>query len=394
MTESLFIWVLAGSTLIDTAVAAVILLVRLPRRPPGPDSPPVPVARIGLMHLGRTAVTLGALFVCKVAFLNIAGVNIFGMMNLAYMDGVVVVPFAGLAVLLACRKRPGRAPWREATWPVRVLAYGSLLAVPLGIDGTYIEPYRLRIETATVKLPPERKIAEPFTIGLLADLQFDRVTEYEVAAIDRLMAMRPDLILLSGDLFHVSGDEFRAQMADVQGLLGRLSAPAGVFAVLGNVDYPELTRQAYEGAGIRLLADETVTVLVRGTPLMIGGVSWPCTDSESVRTMLALGAAPDPAMPRVLLTHVPDAALMLSAQSQIDLVLAGHTHGGQICVPGVGPLVTFSHVPRAVGAGGLHVLNGTQVYVSRGVGCERGQAPRVRLFCPPEITLLTVTSGD
>ena len=271
MTESLFIWVLAGSTLIDAAVVAAVLFVRLSSRPPGPDSPPAPVARIGLLRIRWTAIALGALFVCKAAFLNIAGVNIFGMMNLAYLDGVVVVPFAGLAVLLACRKRPGRAPWREVTWPARVLAYGSLLAVPLGIYGTYIEPYRLRIESPTVKLSPERKIAEPFTIGLLADLQFDRVTEYEVAAIDRLMAMRPDLILLSGDLFHVGVEEFRAQMADVQGLLGRLSAPAGVFAVLGNVDYPEPTRQAYEGAGIRLLADEVVTVPVRGTPVMIGG---------------------------------------------------------------------------------------------------------------------------
>lgn len=376
--------------MIDAAVAAAVLFVRLPNSQP--NSPCAPVARIGLVRVAFATIALGAIFVFKMA-LMVAGVNIFGMMNLVYLDGVVVLPLAGLAVLLASRRRPGRAPWRETTRPVKALAFGSLLAVPLGVYGTYVEPYRLRVETATVTLRAEREVAEPFTVGLLADLQFDRVTEYEASAIDRLVAMQPDLICLSGDLFQGPGDEFRARMTDVQELLRQLSAPAGVFAVLGNVDYPELTRRAYEGAGIRLLADEVITVTVRGTPVMIGGVSWRCTSAAAVNTMLSLESGPDVTVPRLLLTHAPDALVMRSAPSRIDLALAGHTHGGQIRVPGLGPLLTASHAPRAVGAGGLHVLNGIQVYVSRGVGCERGQAPRVRLFCPPEITLLTVVGA-
>jgi predicted MPP superfamily phosphohydrolase len=54
----------------------------------------------------------------------------------------------------------------------------------------------------------------------------------------------------------------------------------------------------------------------------------------------------------------------------------------------------LTHVPRAVAAGGLHVLDGNRIYVSRGVGCERGPAPRIRLFCPPEVSLLTLRGGD
>ena len=80
----------------------------------------------------------------------------------------------------------------------------------------------------------------------------------------------------------------------------------------------------------------------------------------------------------------------LLPQSRIDLVVSGHTHGGQIVVPFFGPIMTLSHVPRSVAAGGLHQIDGNYIYVSRGVGCERMQAPRIRFLCPPEISLLTL----
>ena len=79
--------------------------------------------------------------------------------------------------------------------------------------------------------------------------------------------------------------------------------------------------------------------------------------------------------------------------SRIDLVVAGHTHGGQVVVPGFGPIITLSGVPRAVAAGGLHEMNGNRIYVSRGAGSEQGQAPRIRLFCPPEVSILELVGA-
>ncbi|HTE06996.1 MAG TPA: metallophosphoesterase, partial [Planctomycetota bacterium] len=79
---------------------------------------------------------------------------------------------------------------------------------------------------------------------------------------------------------------------------------------------------------------------------------------------------------------------------RVDLVVAGHTHGGQVRLPWIGPLITLTAVPRAVAGGGLHELNGTPLYVSRGVGHEQGDAPRVRFLCPPEISLLTLRTAD
>lgn len=90
----------------------------------------------------------------------------------------------------------------------------------------------------------------------------------------------------------------------------------------------------------------------------------------------------------------PDAIYDLKPSSRIDLVVAGHTHGGQVVVPGFGPLITLSHVPRHIAAGGLHEMDGNRIYVSRGAGSEQGQAPRLRLFCPPEVSILEVGGGS
>lgn len=66
------------------------------------------------------------------------------------------------------------------------------------------------------------------------------------------------------------------------------------------------------------------------------------------------------------------------------------THGGQVQIPLFGAPLTLSSVARDVGSGGLHELEGRRIYVSRGVGCERGAAPRIRFLCPPEVSLLTL----
>ena len=93
---------------------------------------------------------------------------------------------------------------------------------------------------------------------------------------------------------------------------------------------------------------------------------------------------------RLLLVHHPDPVLRDAPDTRIDLIVAGHTHGGQIQVPFIGPIRTASAVPRDIAAGGLHTFDGRRIYLSRGVGVERGAAPKVRFGAPPEISLLTL----
>jgi hypothetical protein len=159
--------------------------------------------------------------------------------------------------------------------------------------------------------------------------------------------------------------------------------------VAGNVDSLHRLRRVFDGTAVRLLVNEIVAVEVRGCRFAIGGIESEFTHPAARATMARLSDDQVQADVRVLLTHAPDPVLDLPPTSRVDLIVAGHTHGGQVQIPGIGPIVTGSRVPRAMAAGGLSRADGTLVYVSRGVGCERGRAPRLRLFCPPEISLLT-----
>ncbi|MDP2864615.1 MAG: metallophosphoesterase, partial [Elusimicrobiota bacterium] len=92
----------------------------------------------------------------------------------------------------------------------------------------------------------------------------------------------------------------------------------------------------------------------------------------------------------VLLCHVPD-ALKTAEELPINALFSGHTHGGQVCLPWFGPIVTLSHVARKIAAGGIHRVGGLYVIVSRGLGMEGHIAPRVRTFCRPHLILLELT---
>jgi predicted MPP superfamily phosphohydrolase len=91
----------------------------------------------------------------------------------------------------------------------------------------------------------------------------------------------------------------------------------------------------------------------------------------------------------IAIGHAPDFVMQLAGGAPVDLVLAGHTHGGQVVLPFVGPPGISSRLPRRFG-GDVHDYRGIPVHVSRGVGMERGTAPQIRFLCPPEICVLDV----
>src|SRR5262249_18270722 len=147
------------------------------------------------------------------------------------------------------------------TAPTRLLALGSLVLAAVGVYATWIEPFRLQVERARIALPAARAGSEALRIGVLTDLQTNRVTDYERGAIDRLMAQRPDVIVMPGDLFQGSPDDFESQREALRELLSRLSAPGGVYFVIGDTDRPGSSfREMLRSAGIRLLVDEVVRI--------------------------------------------------------------------------------------------------------------------------------------
>jgi uncharacterized protein len=305
----------------------------------------------------------------------------FGVVHLAYLGVTVAVPLVGAAVAVRTARRGLSAPWAAA-------AVALLLPVPVGWYATHVEPNRLGLDRRSVPVDPARAGDDRVRIGVLADLQTNDVGGHERAAVDRLLAERPDLILVAGDLFQGTEGEFADHEEDLRALLGRLAAPHGVYFVRGDVDHADFADRALAGTGIEILDDEAVDVAVGDRRLRIGGnrLAYGTPSAVALREQLAGGA--EDGTVRILLAHRPDAALDLGPGSRIDLTVAGHTHGGQVVLPGIGPLITMSDVPRSVARGGLHEIDGNPIYVSNGVGLERAAAPQVRLFSRPSVAVL------
>jgi uncharacterized protein len=218
-------------------------------------------------------------------------------------------------------------------------------------------------------------------IGHLTDIHHSLYTPIEDVerAVHLTNQLQPDLVALTGDYVTLS-TSFIWPMARA---LGKLRARLGVFAVLGNHDFsadaPEITR-ALRSQRIRVLRNSRIALRRRLSTLWIAGVDdlwWQAEDFEA-----ALDGVPAHDA-KILLCHNP-IGIRAAANHGVDLVLSGHTHGGQVKLPVVGSVFGKSKLGERF-VEGWNRLNGTQIYISRGIG--KVLVP-VRLGCPPEIACL------
>jgi predicted MPP superfamily phosphohydrolase len=337
--------------------------------------------------LGRGRAALyggGAALALKLAALHLAGSSQFALLHLLYLDLVVALPLVGLG-LVARRRRSRR---------MLALAVALLALAPIGAYATFVEPERLRLETTEVPIEPARAPERGLRVAVLADVQTDDVGGHERDAVELAQRTRPDIVLIPGDLFQMGHRRLRRELPELRALVRRLRAPGGVFAVVGDADGSDRLRAVLRGTGVRLLVNEITVTRAAGTRVAIAGVGVDWDLPAARRTAAALERRERGDEVRILLAHRPDAVFSLPRHARTDLVVAGHTHGGQVQVPGIGPLITKSGVPRRVAAGGLHTLSGRRLYVSRGVGVEHaGHAPVLRFLCPPEVSLLKLRAG-
>jgi uncharacterized protein len=339
----------------------------------------------GGASLGRVALAClgaGAVLALKGAVLAREWLDGFGIAHVLWLDLVVVVPLAGVTALVLLRGRRARA--------LKLAAVMALCLAPVGAYASFVEPERLVTERATVPLDAVRAGERPLRVGVMSDLQFEVLGDHEREAIDRLLSLRPDVILIAGDFHQGESETLERQLPGLRRLLSRLRAPGGVFAVQGDAEGLNEAHRVVEGTGVRLLVNEEARVRVRDRRLTIGGLQLAYWSERAGRAARRFEARRGRRDVRILLAHRPDAVRLLRPDTRVDLTVAGHTHGGQIQVPGFGALTDASIVPREIGSGGLHSLDGRRIYVTRGVGVERGQAPRVRFGAPPEVSLLTL----
>lgn len=262
----------------------------------------------------------------------------------------------------------------------RFLGLGIAGATVAGLgDMLLIEPHGVRVETLDLVAG---HAGSPVRIVQLSDLHLSDFDGYfrKVAAMANSLA--PDLIILTGDYL-----EQERNIRGVVDFLRQLKAPHGIYAVQGNWEYwsrleGDNLRRHFSGAGVRLLIDERADLEIGGLPLSILGMDFP---SSSDRLRHLQGQA-DPQRFNLLLSHVP-AFAHEHLERFINLILCGHTHGGQIRLPLLPPL----YLPRFSGrfvAGNYQVgLYGIRLYVNRGIGTS---ILPLRFACRPEITLITL----
>ncbi len=241
-----------------------------------------------------------------------------------------------------------------------------------------------------VKLPPE---FHGFRIIQLSDVHHSSfVSESEiVAAAQRVNALQPDLIVLTGDYVSHSVD-FIPGCARA---LGHLQAKHGVFAVLGNHDHwtdGQLMKTALEAQGIRVLCNENERIEKDGAYIQLAGVDDMMVKLDDMAAALAGTWRTET---RILLAHNP-ALIREAARAGVDLMLSGHTHGGQINWKLLVPkkesrMSRWLHRPSRKFMRGLAVLGNTQLYVNRGFGTV---VVPLRYGCTPEITLIELQKSN
>jgi predicted MPP superfamily phosphohydrolase len=258
----------------------------------------------------------------------------------------------------------------------------------------FVDTYRLEVREYTCESPELPVEFDGTRILLITDIHRGPYYSQERVGrlVDRANALGPDLVLLGGDYVYGGTDYEASCFAE----LARLEAPLGLFAVLGNHDYgdrdsddpgPDSAIEAASDAGITLLRNQAVWLEKGGARIRVGGVADYSEDRPNLAPIVAGTEDGDFVL---LVSHNPDYSEDLPAGA-VDLVLSGHTHGGQVTIFGS----WAPHVPSNYGQRyrtGIVENEVTTVIVSNGIGTST--LLPIRLFAPAQIVLLTLRSGS
>ncbi len=287
---------------------------------------------------------------------------------------------------------PGLAPPQSSRFTRRNFLIGTgVTAAGLAFYSGEIARHELDIVHRPIVIA---KLPEPFhgyRIVQLSDIHLDEYTEpfFLERIVRQVNTLAPDLVLLTGDfithgsLTFIAGGHALRRCSEI---LTTLTAPLR-YAVLGNhdvnFDAPEVVR-ALTAQGTPVLVNQYLPVERKGARIWLCGVDDPGTSSPNLD--LAIPARPDG--PVILMAHEPDYADDVVAHPRghlVDLMLAGHSHGGQVRLPFLGPLIL---PPMGLKyPEGHYRVDQMQLYVNRGLGTV---GLPFRLNCPPEITVITL----
>jgi len=255
----------------------------------------------------------------------------------------------------------------------------GLAAGPVAYGAAY-ERHRLVRAEQDIAVSGLPAALDGLRVGLITDIHHSATVSADdvTRAVNLLRAANPDLVVLGGDYVTYGNRTYVEPVAELLSPLVSI-APHGAFAILGNHDDDRDMAAALARRQFAVLKDQRTTLSIRNESLDLIGIRY-WTRSISHLTALLKGVGPH----SILLAHDPR-RLRQAAQLDIPLVLSGHTHGGQVLLPGVGAIAA-REFPVLAGYGRD---TNTSLFVSRGVGTV--YVP-VRINCPPEVAVLTLRS--
>ena len=248
---------------------------------------------------------------------------------------------------------------------------------------TKVEPKWLIVERVNVPIKGLKSSLEGLKIVQLSDIHLHPHTQIDLVekAVQIVNDIAPDLIALTGDYVL----EMAESIFDLAPLLSQMNARFGIFSILGNHDLwtnAEAVQLGLEDAGLPVFVNEGLTLDIEGEPLYLAGLDDGWSGEPDLNAALEDCPADTPA---IVLMHEPDFIGEIAQDPRVSLQLSGHTHGGQVRLPGIGPLALPTYGRKY--DIGLHKVNQTMLYVNRGLGVI---GPPVRFNCRPEITEITL----
>lgn len=261
--------------------------------------------------------------------------------------------------------------------------FGGALSVKYALE---IETRWLAVESLSIPIAALPSALDGLRVVCLSDFHLHPFTQIDLIedAVQISNKLSPDLVCLLGDYVF---EEARS-IWELAPVLAELHAPAGIFAILGNHDLwtdAEVVRSGLRSSGIPVLENEHVQLDLGGSTLILAGLEdgW-SGDPDLERALSGV----NPHHPVVLMMHEPDFADTLCLDSRVSIQLSGHSHGGQVRIPGLGA----PFLPRYGEKydQGLYNVMGKWLYTTRGVGVI---GPPARFNCRPEITLITLRTA-
>jgi predicted MPP superfamily phosphohydrolase len=255
----------------------------------------------------------------------------------------------------------------------RPLAAALGVATLCGADALLFEPDRVQVVERRVECAAWPSSAPPLRVVHLSDLQTVGPNERQRRALLTIAALEPDLVVVTGDFIAGPFWDVEPALAAAREFLGSLHARLGVVVVDGHSEREVDRERLFAGLDVRWLRNEWLRLpLGDGRTISLYGVVTHEPDLAPLSEPRARGEL------RVVLSHVPDLSLELDGRD-VDVHLAGHTHGGQVCLPFVGPPMTLSALPREF-ARGLFRFGDHWLEVNPGLGMEGHHAPWIRFL--------------